>query len=119
MHKSTILGLSLVVMLFLAASMSMSMQASAVEEKEKLQSFAGSKKKDNNKPSPQGQKFECKRGPFKGFYVADPRACNVKIHADPELLCEECIKYWLNFLNSQPGTNQQDYLSSSRLWLLR
>ena len=47
MHKSTILGLSLVSMLFLAATTGMSMQVSAIQEKEKLQSFSGSKKNDD------------------------------------------------------------------------
>ena len=96
MHKSTILGIFLVSILFLAATTGMSMQVSAIEETEKLQSFSGSKKNDDK-----SKKFECKIGPFKGFYVADKRACNVDIPADPELLCEECIKYWLNFINNQ------------------
>ena len=103
MHKSTILGLSLVSMLFLAATTGMSMQVSAIQETEKLQSFSGSKKNDD--------KVVCRDGPFRGFYVVDPRACHVDIPPDPELLCEECIKYWLNFLNSKVGNNPSQTLT--------
>ena len=67
MHKSTILGLSLVSMLFLATTTSIPMQVSAI--------------------------------PVSAFHAQEGSAGSSEL-TDEQIICEECIKYWLNFLNA-------------------
>ena len=66
MHKSTILGLSLVSMLFLATTTGIPMQVSAI--------------------------------PVSTFQAQAGSASQSDL-TDEQIICEECIKYWLNFLN--------------------
>ncbi len=74
MHKSNILGLSLVVMLFLATTMNMSKPISAMQV-------------STNQAS------------------ADPPTVLPPELTDEQIICEECVKYWLHFLNAaQTGT---------------
>jgi hypothetical protein len=57
------------------------------------------------------KKEVCKYGPFKGFYVIDKKFCDVKPPQPPnppideQILCEECFKYWLHFLNRLQAAN--------------
>ncbi|MGB9169004.1 MAG: YncE family protein [Nitrososphaeraceae archaeon] len=72
MHNSTILGVSLISMLFLATTTGISMQGSAIS--------------------------------VSAFKVQAAWASQSEL-TDEQIICEECIKYWLNFLNSpQTGT---------------
>ena len=72
MHKSTILGLSLISMLFLATTTGISMQGSAMS--------------------------------VSAFQVQAASASPSDL-TDEEIICEECIKYWLHFLNAPQTIN--------------
>lgn len=116
MHKSSIFGLTLIAILFLAATTGgMSMQVSAKEKHNDEEYYEDDRKSDYREydnsydekdPYSDGDSYSKSHDDSYGDSYGDKYPKPPEI--DGELLaCEECFKYWLHFLD---GGNTRDFI---------